>query len=90
LDPVFRAPLIADDVKDRAKFFGADIVGIADGAIMDKFPPDPDHPRRPSDVTDYDASRAIVLGKRLLSGPTRLPRWDERHKFYNDELTLTM
>jgi len=90
VDPVFRVPLTADDVKAQAKAFGADIVGIADGEVMDKFPPDPDHPRRPSDVTDYDGGRAIVLGKRLLSGPTRLPRWDERHKYYNDELTLTM
>ncbi|MCS5606029.1 MAG: hypothetical protein NZ936_10615, partial [Alphaproteobacteria bacterium] len=90
MDPVFRVPLTADDVKAQAKAFGADIVGIADGEVMDKFPPDPDHPRRPSDVTDYDGGRAIVLGKRLLSGPTRLPRWDERHKYYNDELTLTM
>jgi epoxyqueuosine reductase QueG len=90
MDPVFRAPLTADDIKAKAKSFGADIAGIADGKVMDEFPPDPDNPRRPSDVTDYDAGHAIVLGKRLLSGPTRLPRWDERHKYYNDELTLTM
>ena len=62
MDPVFRVPLTADDVKAQAKAFGADIVGIADGEVMDKFPPDPDQPRRPSDVTDYDGGRAIVLG----------------------------
>ncbi|MFP6707401.1 MAG: hypothetical protein VCE75_15475 [Alphaproteobacteria bacterium] len=90
MDPIFRAPLTAEDVKAKARLFGADIAGIADGKVMNEFPPDPDNPRRPADVTEYDGGRAIVLGKRLLSGPTRLPRWDERHKYYNDELTLTM
>ncbi len=90
MDYVYRTPLTADQVKQQAKSFGADIVGIADGKVMDEFPPDPQHPRRPMDVTDYDGGRAIVLGKRLLSGPTRLPAWNERHKYYNDEITLTM
>ena len=90
MDAVFRTPLTPDQVKEKAKSFGADIVGIADGRIMDEFPPDPKNPRRPKDVTDYDGGRAIVLGKRLLSGPTRLTRWNERHKYYNDEITLTM
>lgn len=90
MDTVYRAPLTSEEVKAKAKTFGADIVGIANGKSLDEFPPDPDHPRRPSDVTDYDGGRAIVLGKRLLSGPTRLTKWNERHKYYNDELTLTM
>jgi ferredoxin len=90
MDFVHRQPLTAIEVKDAAKSFGADIVGIADGAVMDAHPPDPENPRRPQDVTDYDGGRAIVLGKRLLSGPTRLAAWNERHKYYNDEITLTM
>ncbi len=90
MDYVYRTPLTADEVKEKAKSFGADIAGIADGKVMDEFPPDPQHPRRPTDVTDYDGGRAIVLGKRLLSGPTRLTAWNERHKYYNDEITLTM
>ncbi|MBT3789534.1 MAG: hypothetical protein HN725_04030 [Alphaproteobacteria bacterium] len=90
MDAVFKAPLTPDQIKDQAKSFGADIVGIADGKVMNEFPPDPANPRRPSDVTDYDGGRAIVLGKRLLSGPTRLTRWNERHKYYNDEITMTM
>ena len=56
---------------------------------MDEHPPDPDYPRRPCDITDHDGDRVIVLAKRLTSGTTRLTRWDERHKYYNDELTLT-
>ena len=52
MDKVFRAPLTAAEVKAQAKAFGADIVGIADGRLMDEFPPDPARPRRPRDVTD--------------------------------------
>jgi len=86
---VFQSPVTAEEVKAKAKALGADIVGIADGAAMNENPPDPKDPRRPSDITDYDADRVIVVGKRLNSGTTRLTRWDERHKYYNDELTLT-
>lgn len=86
---VFQSPVTAEEIKAKAKALGADIVGIADGAAMNENPPDPKDPRRPSDITDYDADRVIVVGKRLNSGTTRLTRWDERHKYYNDELTLT-
>jgi ferredoxin len=86
---VFREPLTADEVKAKARALGADLVGIADGKVMDAHPPDPADPRRPSDISDYDADRVMVLGKRILSGTSRLTRWDERHKYYNDELTIT-
>ena len=87
---VFQTPVTADDVTNKAKALGADLVGIADAAVMNENPPDPKDPRRPSDVSDYDADRVIVLAKRFNSGTTRLTRWDERHKYYNDELTLTL
>ena len=87
---VFQTPVSAGDVMDKAKALGADLVGIADAAVMNENPPDPKDPRRPSDVSDYDADRVIVLAKRFNSGTTRLTRWDERHKYYNDELTLTL
>lgn len=86
---VFQAPLDAEAIKAKAREMGADIVGIADGKVMDAHPPDPRDPRRPSDITDFDADRVIVLGKRLTSGTSRMTRWDERHKYYNDELALT-
>jgi len=86
---VFQSPLTAQDIKDKAMALGADLVGIADGKVMDANPPDPDQPRRPSDITELDGDRVIVLAKRLSSGTTRLVRWDERHKYYNDELTIT-
>ena len=86
----FRTPHTAAMIKDKARALGADLVGIADGAVMDAHPPDPRDPRRPSDITDLDAGRVIVLAKRYAAGTTRIARWDERHKYYNDELTLTM
>jgi epoxyqueuosine reductase len=86
---LYRAPLTATQVKDKACELGAHLVGIADGKAMDAHPPDPDDPRRPVDISDYDADRVIVLAKRINVGTTRLTRWDERHKYYNDELTIT-
>lgn len=86
---VFKEAITADDVKAKVRELGADIVGIADGETMNQNPPDPDDPRRPSDITEHDSGRVIVIGKRLNSGTTRIVRWDERHKYYNDELTTT-
>ena len=87
---VFQNPITAQDIKAKAKALGADLVGIADGQVMNDNPPDPTDPRRPADITDHDAGRLIVLAKRLNSGTTRITRWDERHKYYNDEITMTM
>ncbi len=86
----YKTPLDAAAIKEKARALGADLVGIADGAVMDAHPPDPRDPRRPSDITEHDAGRAIVLAKRYTAGTTRIARWDERHKYYNDEITLTM
>ena len=87
---VYQSPVSADDIKSKARALGFDLVGIADGKVMDTHPPDPQSPRRPSDISDYDADRVIVLAKRHNLGSTRLTRWDERHKYYNDELNLTV
>lgn len=85
----FRTPLDAAAIKRKALDLGIDLVGIADGKVMDENPPDPRDVRRPSDITDFDAGRVIVMAKRYSAGTTRIARWDERHKYYNDELTLT-
>nr|MBA3476781.1 hypothetical protein [Lautropia sp.] len=61
----------------------------ADGAALDAHPPDPADPRRPSDITEWDAGRVIVLARKLSSGVTRIKAWGDRHKYYNDELALT-
>jgi epoxyqueuosine reductase QueG len=86
---VFRRPLTAADIKAQARALGADLVGIADGAVLDANPPDPADPRRPSDITALDGGRVIVLAKKLSSGVTRISAWGDRHKYYNDELALT-
>jgi epoxyqueuosine reductase QueG len=86
---VFRRPLTAAEIKRKASELGADLVGIAGGDVLDANPPDPADPRRPSDITELDGGRVIVLAKRLSSGVTRITAWGDRHKYYNDELALT-
>jgi len=73
-----KKPLTAEAIKSKAKELGADLVGIADGAAIDA-----------SHITALDAGRVIVLAKRLNEGVARIQRWDDRHKYYNDELALT-
>jgi epoxyqueuosine reductase QueG len=87
---IFKAPLTAAEIKAKARAFGADLVGIADGKVMDEHPPDPRDPRRPSDITALDAGRVIVMAKKVTSGTSRILAWNDRHKYYNDELTLTL
>jgi len=86
---VYQTEISADDVKEKARSLGADLVGIADGAIMDENLPNPRLPQSPNTITDFDGERCIVLARRYSVGTTRLPRSDERHKYYNDELTLS-
>lgn len=74
----FRRPLAAADIKSRAKALGADLVGIADGERIDT-----------SAITRLDGARVIVLARRLNDGVARIHRWNDRHKYYNDELALT-
>ena len=57
----FQTPLDAAAIKAKARELGADLVGIADGRVMDAHPPDPLDPRRPSDVTELDSGRVIVM-----------------------------
>lgn len=87
---VFKQALTADDIKAKARALGADLVGIADGALLEAHPPDPARPQRPSDITELDGGRVIVLAKRYSHGVTRIRAWNDRHKYYNDELALTL
>ena len=75
---VFKQPLTAEDVKRKAKELGADLVGIADGAALDT-----------ARITEHDGGRVIVLALRVQAGSSRIPRWNDRNKYYNDELSLT-
>jgi epoxyqueuosine reductase len=74
----YKKNLTAQDIKAKARELGADLAGIADGAVLDT-----------SRITALDGGRVIVLAKRLNEGVARIRRWDDRHKYYNDELTLT-
>jgi epoxyqueuosine reductase len=86
---IFRQPVTAADIKAKARALGADLVGIADGEVMNHNPPDPNDPRRPVDISDLDYKRVIVLARRLNSGVARIIPWGDRTKFYNDELALS-
>ncbi|MFP6712624.1 MAG: hypothetical protein VB913_13105 [Rhodospirillales bacterium] len=86
---VFQSPITAADVKAKSKQLGADLVGIADGRALNDNPPYPDDPKIPSDISDHDADRVIVLARRISIGTSRIPAWNNRHKYYNDELAIT-
>ena len=86
---IYEAPITSEEVKSKGKELGADLVGIADGSVMNENPPYPEDPRRPCDISDYDADKVIVLAKRLNLGSSRIKDWDQRHKYYNDELAIT-
>ncbi len=76
-------------VKAKARELGADLVGIASGAALDAHPPDLKYPQTPSLVSRKDSKSVIVLAKRQLAGTSRLGAWDERHKHYAAELSLS-
>lgn len=75
---VFKRPLTSSEIKARATALGADLVGIADGAAVGT-----------SHITEHDGGRVIVLGVRLQAGTSRILPWNDRNKYYNDELSLT-
>jgi epoxyqueuosine reductase QueG len=75
---VFKRKLTAKEVKDKAREFGADLAGIADGEKVGA-----------REVTEHDCGRAIVLAMRVQAGSSRILPWNDRNKYYNDELTLT-
>jgi epoxyqueuosine reductase len=75
---IFKQPLTAAQVKQKARDLGADLVGIADGATLGT-----------SHITEHDGGRAIVLAARLQAGTSRILPWNDRNKYYNDELSTT-
>jgi epoxyqueuosine reductase QueG len=75
---IFKRALTATQIKAKAKELGADLVGIADGNAVGA-----------QNVTDHDGARAIVLAVRLQAGTSRIRAWNDRNKYYNDELSLT-
>ena len=75
---VFKRELSSEEVKKKALELGADLVGIADGAALDT-----------THITEHDGGRIIVLAVRVQAGSSRILPWNDRNKYYNDELSLT-
>jgi epoxyqueuosine reductase len=75
---VFKRPVTAKEVKEKALSLGADLVGIAEGSRVDT-----------KHITDHDGGRVIVLATRLQAGTSRIRAWNDRNKYYNDELSLS-
>ena len=75
---LFKEKITAEQIKAKARELGADLVGIADGAKVDT-----------SHITEHDGARVIVLATRVQAGSSRIPKWNDRNKYYNDELSLT-
>jgi epoxyqueuosine reductase len=75
---IFKRPLAAGEIKEKALALGADLVGIADGQAVGT-----------SHITDHDGGRVIVLATRLQAGTSRILAWNDRNKYYNDELSIT-
>ncbi len=57
-------------VKDKARAYGADLVGIASAATLNAFPPDPKWPQTPDRISPY-AKSVIVIAKRIPVGAFR-------------------
>ena len=81
-------PLTAEHVKAKARALGADLVGIASGAVLEQHPPDPRDPQVPSAISSEDNASVIVVARHLLHGTMRMPRANNRQKQYAAELTL--
>src|SRR5262249_16717870 len=64
------AAISAALVKQRARELGADLVGIADAAILNAFPPDPLWPQTPERISPYVKS-VIVLVQHIPAGAFR-------------------
>jgi epoxyqueuosine reductase len=75
---IFKRKLTAQEIKQKALALGADLVGIADGSKVGT-----------RHITEHDGGRVIVLAVRLQAGTSRIPAWNDRNKYYNDELSLT-
>ena len=75
---IFKRKLTSREVKEKALELGADLVGIADGEKVGA-----------REVTEHDCGRAIVLATRVQAGSSRILPWNDRNKYYNDELSLT-
>jgi epoxyqueuosine reductase QueG len=62
--------LDSEHVKEQAKRFGADLVGIVSAKTLNEFPPDPKWPQTPERISPH-AKSVIVIAKRIPIGAFR-------------------
>ena len=62
--------LDAAAVKEKAKAFGADLVGVVSADTLNAFPPDPKFPQTPDRISPYVKS-VVVIAKRIPVGAFR-------------------
>lgn len=62
--------LEAGAVKDKAREFGADLVGIVSAETLNAFPPDPQWPQTPERISPHTRS-VVVIAKRIPVGAFR-------------------
>lgn len=62
--------LDASTVKEMARSFGADLVGVASAETLNAFPPDPKWPQTPDRISPYVKS-VVVIAKRIPVGAFR-------------------
>ena len=62
--------LDASTVKERARAFGADLVGVVSADTLNRFPPDPKWPQTPERISEHVRS-VVVVAKRIPVGAFR-------------------
>ena len=75
------------DVKQRARDLGADLVGVADAAVVQAHPV-PGARRGPAEIL-IDAKSVVVIARRLLSGMSRELDPRNRNVHYAGEMLLS-
>ena len=58
-----RRELTAEEVKQRAKDLGADLVGIASADTLNAFPPDPRWPQTPERISPHCRSVVVIVSR---------------------------
>ncbi len=77
--------LTAEAIKQKARELGADAVGIASAATLNAFPPDPEYPQIPANISPEIRS-VIAIVKRIPAGAFRTQ--NDACVHYMDQLVL--
>src|SRR5262249_31992283 len=85
----FKQPLTAAEITTSRRGRPPAGAGAARGAPWDAPPPPPRAPGRPPATPDRAGGRVTGLARPLSRAPARIAAWNDRHKYYNDELALS-